>query len=116
MGSDRGAARRGGRITYAEAAAILDCGVSNIPKMIRAGYLTVGDVRRRPALDRAEVERLAADRARRAAEREAPPSPGPDPRPDAEHEWLTCEETARRIGVTPQAVAKRLRKGTMPGV
>lgn len=45
--------RQSERITYAQAAEILNFGVSNIPKMIRAGYLTVDDVKRRPALNRA---------------------------------------------------------------
>lgn len=80
------------RLTYAQAADLLGCHVSNIPKLIRKGYLT-SERRRDGALDRADVERLAALRAWRAANL-PPTSPGRSKRPDRQHEWLRPSQVA----------------------
>lgn len=49
------------RLTYAQAADLLDCHVSNIPKYIRRGLLTShgGRGTKGGSLDRREVEALA---------------------------------------------------------
>lgn len=36
--------------------------------------------------------------------------------PDDQHELLSVTQVAERLGITRQAVLKRLRKGTMRGV
>jgi hypothetical protein len=55
------------RLTYQQAAAILGCHVSNVPKLICKGDLT-STGKRGASLNREQVEALAD---RRAAEREA---------------------------------------------
>jgi len=104
-------------ITYAEAAEILGCHYSNVPKLIRKGHLTsrgrVGD----GALDRSEVEALA-ERRRLASENFAP-KPKPDRkrvelRPDSDHDWLSPREVAQLVGITPQAVIKRIHRERLP--
>lgn len=55
-------------ITTSESARILDCGTENVRRLARAGHLqiaaTVGHGQR--LFERAEVERLAAQRSRRS--------------------------------------------------
>jgi excisionase family DNA binding protein len=103
-------------VTYAQAAEMLACHVSNVPKLVRRGLLT--SVRRREgALDRAEVEALAE---RRATEREARAARPPrryqrvDYRPDTDHDWLSPRQVAELLGVTPTAVRRRIQRETMP--
>src|ERR1700712_3233505 len=106
-----------GRISYAEAAEILGCHVSNIPKRIRKGELH-SEGRRGASLDRAEVEALAARRRARREEIEARGGKRRpvDSRPDMDHEWLTPKDVAEILGITEQGVTQRLRRGTMRGV
>lgn len=120
MGQNRDAGRDyGDRVTYAQAATILGCHISNVPKLVHDGKLT-STGQRNAALDRRQVEAVARERAQEraaaAARAEQRRTPTPDPRPDPIHDWLTCPEAAEIIGITPQAVAKRLRAEKMPGV
>ena len=58
-------------ITHRQAAALLGCHLSNIPKLIRKGQLVSTGIqgRRTGTLNRAQVEQLAAERTRAEAER-----------------------------------------------
>lgn len=106
-------------LTYAQAAALLDCHVSNIPKYIRRGLLTShgGRGTKGGSLDRREVEALAERRREEAAARERRrQEKSVDPRPDTMHDWLTVAEAAEVIGLTPDAVRKRAGKGKLPHV
>lgn len=124
MAPNRDAGRDyGNRVTYAQAATILGCHISNVPKLVHDGKLT-STGQRNAALDRRQVEAVARERAQEraaaAARAEQRRTPAPDPRPPSRllghSEWLTCPEAADIIGITPQAVAKRLRAEKMPGV
>lgn len=44
---------------------------------------------------------------------DANPNPNPQEPMDAETPWLSIPEAARRLGVTPQAIRKRLKRGTL---
>lgn len=107
-----------GRVTYAEAAKILGCHVSNIPKLNRKGLLH-SERRREGSLNRAEVEALAE---RRASEKAALVTREPrryqrvDHRPDSEHEWLSPSQVAEMLGVTRPAVQGRINRGKLPAV
>ena len=74
-------------LTYAQAAAILECHLSNVAKLVAKGQLTSRGQVRDGALDRPEVEALAE---RRAAKRAAKTTRSPrkyqrvDHRPDHE--------------------------------
>lgn len=101
------------RITYEQAADILGCHVSNVAKLIRKGHLT-STGRRGASLDRGQVEQLRDQRAE--APPPTPPRPRVDHRPDNEHDWLSPGHVAVLLGVTPQAVRQRIRRGRLPAV
>ena len=108
-------------ITYREAADILGCVESNVPKLIAKGHLTrrtQGDGRRvrQGSLSRRAVEELARRRAAAAA-RPKPARRGyerVDHRPDTDHVWLSPAEAAVQIGVTAQANRARVKRGRLP--
>ena len=110
----------GQRVTYAGAAEILGCHVSNVPKLIAKGQLQSDHHHPGGSLDLHQVEQLAATRAEAARQRrlraQLPPrrTPPRDPRPDHEHEWVSAEGAGRVLGISAQAVTKRARKGTIP--
>lgn len=84
--------------------------VSLIPKMLRRGDLT--SRRRRPSLRRAEVEAL---RGKRAEPKPKPASGSGSPKPpDDEHVWLLAPEAGALMGVGPEAVRIRARRGRLP--
>lgn len=106
-------------VTYAQAAEILDFHVSNIPRLIATGRLTVHRPpgRVRGHLDRAEVEALVVARAEAAAARKVyKRRQRVDRRPDTDHDWLTPDQAARLIGITYQGVLKRIYRETLPAV
>jgi hypothetical protein len=73
--------------------------------------------RRDGALLQADVEALALRRQQqRAKPRQGSTRRRVDHRPDTEHEWLTAPQVASLVGLTPQAITKRIGRGTMPGV
>ena len=106
------------RLTYDQAAAMLECHVSNIPKLIRKGHLPRhrDPGRRRGYLLRADVEALIE--ARVQVEHAASPRIRRrlpiDRRPDAEHDWLAPTEVARLTGLTHQGILARIRRGRLP--
>lgn len=102
-------------VTYAQAAEILGCHISNVPKLVSKGQLTSRG-RRGASFDRDRVEQLALARASTRRPRKLDRAPRPDRRPDPDHEWLTASEAARRLGVTRPAVSKRVRRGRIPAV
>lgn len=109
----------GSWITYAEAAVILGCHVSNVPKLVNKGELA-SHGGSRGALSRVEVEGLAT---RRAELREARLNRTVrstyrrvDHRPDHEHEWLSIREVAELVGVTRPAIQGRIHRGRLPAV
>jgi excisionase family DNA binding protein len=102
------------RITYAQAAAILGCHVSNVPKLVDRGLLT-STGQRGASLDREQVEQLAQHRAEVRAARDAPKRRASEP-PDQEHEWLSGKEVAELLGVSREAVSQRVRRGRLPVV
>lgn len=107
------------RLTYAEAAEILGCHVSNVPKLIRKGDLTSNGAHGPGArsLSRPEVERLAERRRQpRLVTKPRRVPPRVDNRPDAAHEWLTASQVARLLGLTRPAVAKRIQRERLPAV
>ena len=99
-----------GWVSYQQAAHILGCHVSNVPKLVARGELTSTGKRGR-SFARDQVEDLAR---RRAEEREARTSLPPrkyqrvDHRPDLDHEWLTTSQVAELLGVTKPAVVGRI--------
>ena len=101
------------RVTYAEAAEVLGCHVSAVPKMVRRGWLK-SERRRDGALERAEVEALAQRRRQPRVVAATSSTPAPDPSPDIEHEWLPPSEVAELVGRTPQAVVKRIHRERLP--
>lgn len=117
MGHNRDAgADYGDYLTYAQSAQVLKIHVSNVAKLVSNGHLSSRG-RRKAALSRTEVEALAQNREQRAErlERQAAERLR-DPRPDDERDWIGTADVAQLIGITPQAVVKRLRRGRMPGV
>ena len=96
-------------ITVREAAEILGVHMSAIPRMIRRGDLTPRT--RRPRLCRRAVEALREVR----ATPKPPPAPkrGPATAPDDRHDWLNAEEAAALMGVGPEAVRVRARRGKL---
>ena len=99
-------------ITQREAADILGCHVSLIPKMLRRGDLTSRP--ERPSLRRADVEAvrdrrlaLVAAQTNRPDKREVQP-------PDNVHDWLLAPEAGEFMGVGPEAVRVRARRGKLP--
>jgi excisionase family DNA binding protein len=110
-------------VTHREAAEILGCGVSNVPKLITKGELTP---RRQPdgrrvragCLSRQEVEQLADQRreAASAKPREPRPYQRVDHRPDTDHLWLSPAAVAEQLGVTAQAIRQRVKRGRLPAV
>jgi excisionase family DNA binding protein len=104
-------------VTYAQAADILGCHVSAVPKMVRRGELNTRG-RQRGALSREQVEELAY---RRRTDRQRPKGrahsrPRIDHRLDHEHEWLTPCQVADLTGVTAVAVRRRIHRGRLPAV
>ena len=106
------------RITYEQAADILGCHVSNVPKLVAKGLLTSSG-QRGGSLDRLEVEVLAS---RRDAERDAREKRPPrqyqrvDHRPDADHDWLSPKQVAELLGVTKPTVIGRITRDKLPAV
>lgn len=101
-------------ITFREAAEILNCHVSLIPKMLRRGDLT--SRRERPSLLRGDVEALRDRRAERptGVSRETPVGSATPQPPDDKHEWLLAPEAGAVMGVGPEAVKIRARRGRLP--
>lgn len=102
------------RVTYAQAAEVLGCHVSNVPKLVAKGYL-VSERRRDGALDLYDVLRLREFRLEEATGG----VPGARPAsasPDEQHDWLAPSDVAARLGVTPQAILQRARRGRLPAV
>lgn len=97
-------------ITGREAAEILGVHVSLIPKMLRRGDLASRP--ERPSLRRTDVEALRDKRAA-AAGRHRAATPGP---PDDDHDWLLAPEAGALMGVGPEAVRIRARRGRLPSV
>lgn len=107
------------RVTFAQAAEILGCHVSNIPKLIAKGHLPVHheDGRVRGHLERADVLQLAEARAAVAASPKVYVRPQkPDRRPDTDHDGLTPAQAGRVVGITAQAIHQRIRRETLPAV
>jgi excisionase family DNA binding protein len=109
--------------TQAEASELLDCHVSNVPKLIAKGRLRRARPRRRRSLARADVEALARARAeeqRRRAEERSAAGPDaaerPDARPDDEHDWLRPSEVAQLLGISAVAVRRRIARERLPAV
>lgn len=104
-------------VTYAEAAEILGCHVSNVSKLVDKGQLS-STGQRGASFDRDGVEELARRRQarREMLEQRTRKYQRIDHRPDHEHEWLSPREVAELLGVTPQAVLRRIRTERLPGV
>jgi excisionase family DNA binding protein len=105
-------------ITYAEAADVLGCHVSNVPKLIHKGHLKSQGRVRSGSLHLHEVEALAEER-RRTREsyvRKPHTRKRVDNRPDFDHEWLTASQVDRLLGVTRPAVTKRIQRERLPAV
>ena len=104
-------------VTYEQAAVILGCHVSNVPKLIGKGQLTSRGVsdRKLPSLSRAQVEALTE---RRAQARTSKPAKTlrVDHRPDQVHEWLAIRQVAELLGVTRPAVMGRIHRERLPAV
>ena len=102
-------------ITAREAAVILGLHPASIPKLRRRGDLVRRPSGRRPAFSRAQVEELAAARARAEVEREQRRSrrwtPSP---PDDEHEWLLIRPAAAVLGIEPTTLSNRVGSGMVP--
>jgi hypothetical protein len=96
-------------VTHREAAEILGVHVSLIPKMLHRGDLT--SRRERPSLRRADVEALRERRAQPKPQRQPRGTPRP---PDDRHEWLLAREAGAVMGVGPEAVKIRARRGRLP--
>lgn len=99
-------------ITVREAAEILGVHMSAIPKMIRRGELSPRE--RRPRLARAEVLALRDLRAAHEAGRAAVLAPQTPQPPDDDHDWLRANEAGVLMGVGPEAVRVRARRGKLP--
>lgn len=112
------------RVTYAGAAEILGCHVSNVAKLIAKGQLDRHPHHPDGSLNLHQVEQLAATRAaarveaarQRRLRAQQPPRRTPrwDPRPDDVHSWLSAEGAGQVLGITAQAVRKRAQRGTIP--
>jgi hypothetical protein len=96
-------------ITAREAAEILGVHISAIPKMIRRGDLTPRN--KRPSLLLSDVEALRDRRAAPRPRREPRGAPRP---PDDDHEWLLAPDAGAVMGVGPEAVKIRARRGKLP--
>lgn len=104
------------RVTYAEAADLLGCHISNVPKLIRRGHLH-SERRRDGALVREDVEALAQQRRQAVATPRSPRPARPGVRrPDDEHDWLTPSQVAALLGMTRQAITNRVRTEAIPAV
>lgn len=107
------------RITFAQAADLLGCHVSNIPKLIERGKLTrhLAFGRKRGYLSRTDVEDLAEARRASALKPRVYVRPGKiDRRPDTKHEWLTPSQAGRLVGITAQGIHKRIHRQRLPAV
>ena len=80
--------------------------------MVRRGDLSPRG--KRPRLARADVLALRDARAAREAARAAARAPKPPQPPDNQHEWLTADLAAEMMGVRPEAVRVRARRGKLP--
>lgn len=113
-------AQRSVLLTYDQAAEILGCGVSKIPKLIRKGELTsYGGRGQGPSLRRDEVQQLAEARAWAAEERRIAklvPKASDPPAPVNGRGWLTPDQAGALIGITGQAVRMRCRRDKLPHV
>jgi hypothetical protein len=96
-------------ITARQAAAILGVHISAIPKMVRRGDLSPR--KSRPSLRRADVEALRDRRAQPKPQRTPRGAPRP---PDDVHDWLLASEAGAIMGVGPEAVKMRARRGRLP--
>ena len=107
-----------GWITYQQAAAILGCHISNVPKLVAKRHLQTRGYKQKSNLDRAEVEALAERRRAEGQRRilRQPASRAIDRRPDSDHEWLSTSQTASLLGVTTPAVLKRVHRDRLPAV
>lgn len=110
-------------ITYGEAGGTLGCGVSNMPKMLRRGALKSRGRGHGPSLRRSKVEKLAIERSRGSAAlalSAAETLQLAEARPPVDlpygSQWLSVTHTSSHVGVSPQAVRKRCRRGTIPHV
>lgn len=125
MGHNRNAGRDyGDRVTYAQAAQVLGCHVSNVPRLVARGELVSHGRRGTPgSLLRSDVEQLATRRreARQGAtgaaeQRPTPPTYEPDPAVHGQYEWLSVAQAAVLVGLSEMAIRKRVKRGTMPHV
>lgn len=118
--SGRVAAEPAQRITHAQAAALLGCHPSNIAKLVKKGRLTATGVRGPdPSLELDEVvqlreERIKAEQERRLRYDRTDPRPHGPPAELGDHDWLSVEQVAQRLGVTGQSVRARAKRGTIP--
>ena len=110
-------------VTYEQAAKILGCHISYVPKLIRKGQLSTRSHRanrRLPSLKREEVQALTAARALAAEQRTREAQRRTESRrrvrrpPDDEHEWLRVSEVSRLLGITSAAVHQRARRERLP--
>jgi hypothetical protein len=104
-------------VTYAEAAEILSCHISNVAKLVEKGQLN-STGQRGASFDREQVEQLALRReAKRQARAQRPRGyQRIDHRPNGDHEWLSPREVAALLAVSPQAVTRRIRTQRLPAV
>jgi excisionase family DNA binding protein len=105
-------------VTYQDAANILGCHVSNVPKLIRKGELT-STGKRGGSFNRDQVEALAARREAEGQERAKRPArkyQRLDYRPDQNHDWLSPRQVAELLGFTSQGVRHRIHRGKLPAV
>jgi hypothetical protein len=101
-------------ITRAEAAEILGITAGGVGFFVRRGDLHPRPKkRRRPTLDRAEVERLAEARAENLARRQ-PTIPRQPRHPQDGGEWLSALQVAKRLGMSRLWVDIRALRGELP--
>ena len=106
------------RVTYEEAAKILDCHISNVPKLVRRGELTSSGTRR-GALSRVEVDALAHRRSAKKQREHSSQLRGP--RGSITGRTRTTSgslprQVAELVGITKPAVLKRIHRGKLPAV
>ncbi len=97
--------RSGITLTQPEAAQILGCSVTKVRSLIDAGLLTGGSRYVHRALDRDEVERLAAQMWK-------PPRSGV--RDDGTSYWVTTRQAAEILGVGQNRVRQLVTRGFLP--
>ena len=111
------------RITHAQAAALLGCTTSGVSKFVMKGQLSSTGLRGPGVgtLDLVQVvrlreERLKAERERRLRYDRVDPQRDRPPTELGDHEWLSVEQVAQRLGRTESAVRARAARGTIPHV